>query len=319
MSEDLAPLRKIQKKGLGRGIGSLLGEMTSSQEEASETKIETPIQKREELSTKDRVIEAAIENLYANKEQPRRMFDQEKLKELSESIKQKGILLPIIVRKRSDGKLEIIAGERRWRASQLAGLKTVPVLIKEIEAQESLELALIENIQRQDLNPMEEAEAYSILINKYGLTQLQIAEKVSKDRVTIANLLRLTNFGTEIKQYIKEGSLQLGQAKVLLGVEDQRLQNQLAKRVVSKKLSVRATELLVQKAKALTQQGLSSNFNSIDKSQQLNLINLTNELKALLGTKVELDMNGHKTKLSIQFYSKEELNQFIDKLRATKQ
>lgn len=319
MSEDLAPLRKIQKKGLGRGIGSLLGEMTSSQEEAAETKIETPIQKREELSTKDRVIEAAIENLYANKEQPRRMFDQEKLKELSESIKQKGILLPIIVRKRSDGKLEIIAGERRWRASQLAGLKTVPVLIKEIEAQASLELALIENIQRQDLNPMEEAEAYSILINKYGLTQLQIAEKVSKDRVTIANLLRLTNFGTEIKQYIKEGSLQLGQAKVLLGVEDQRLQNQLAKRVVSKKLSVRATELLVQKAKALTQQGLSSNFNSIEKSQQLNLINLTNELKALLGTKVELDMNGHKTKLSIQFYSKEELNQFIDKLRATKQ
>jgi ParB family chromosome partitioning protein len=260
----------------------------------------------------DRVWKVSIEKVVPNKEQPRKNFETEKLQELANSIKEKGILLPILVRPLAADTFEIIAGERRWRAAQLAGLQEVPVLVKKTENREALELALIENIQRQDINPIEEAEAYGLLSTRYGLTQQQIAERVSKDRSTVANLMRLMGLSIEAKALMKAGSLQLGQAKVLLAVTDLSQQALLAKKVVKQNLSVRATERLVIKLKESPTEALDLEDNA---DQKREAESLKQELQKLLGTKVDLDFSGKRSKVSIHFYSTPELNQFVDRLR----
>ncbi|MCB0350573.1 MAG: ParB/RepB/Spo0J family partition protein [Bdellovibrionales bacterium] len=337
MSEEVSvPLRKVPKKGLGRGIGSLLGELSAANEETELKRVET-VKKSEQAAAptpannitippgasvvseqklnvpaEDRVWKIAIEKLVPNKEQPRKTFNPGKLSELAASIKEKGVLLPILVRPIAEGKFEIIAGERRWRASQLAGAQDVPVIIRKTENVEALELALIENVQRQDINPIEEAEAYSILSTKYGLTQQQIAEKVSKDRSTIANLLRLMSLTAEVKAMMKTGELPLGQAKVLLAVEEPSAQVMLAKKALKQNLSVRAVEKLVAKYKSGDASAVELEDQEISRRDIAPLIS---ELQRLLGTKVSIDTAGQRSKVSIQFYSTPELNQFIERLR----
>lgn len=191
----------------------------------------------------------AIEQLSEDREQPRRHFDQAAIDELSASIKARGIIQPILVRRTEQGVLRIVAGERRYRAARQAGLTEVPVIIKEISEAEAFEVALIENIQRQDLNPVEEAEAYHRLVNEHGLTQEELAGRVGKERSTITNSLRLLKLPDEVKRHLVVGAMSTGHAKALLGVEDPEAMNTLASQVVQRGLSVRETEKLVQKQK----------------------------------------------------------------------
>ncbi|NJL23946.1 MAG: ParB/RepB/Spo0J family partition protein [Calothrix sp. SM1_5_4] len=187
-----------------------------------------------------RIWNLAIEKIYPNPNQPRQVFDKEPLQELADSIKEKGIIQPLLVRKSADGEYEIIAGERRWRAAQIAGLKEVPAIIKDSEEQEVLELALIENIQRENLNAVEEAEAYEFLIKKYNLTQNDLAQKVGKDRATVANMLRILQLQPGVRQMVSRGELSLGQAKVLLSLSDPKTQQDSRQRAKNEAMSVRS-------------------------------------------------------------------------------
>jgi len=258
-----------------------------------------------------RIWQVAIEKIQPNPNQPRQIFEQEPLVELSNSIREKGIIQPLLLRKKNDG-FEIIAGERRWRAAQLAGLKEVPALVKEHEDQEVLELALIENIQRENLNPIEEAEAYDFLIKKYNLTQQDLAHKVGKDRATVANLLRLLGLDPQVRQMVSKNELSLGQAKVLLSIADGKQQHQMAEKARNEALSVRALEKLCAKPKP------SAPVATESEDEQLRAMlakDLGEEIQKLIGSKVVLDYDKGKGKLSIQFYSDAELNQLADRLR----
>ncbi len=313
MSEELQSVRKLNnKRGLGRGLGSLLGEISASNEQANALpaaeKIETKQIVASPADSSTRVWKVAIEKVRPNANQPRKHFDSVKLNELAQSIKQNGIILPIVTRSLPGGEHEIIAGERRWRAAQLAGLKEIPIIIRTAENKETLELALVENVQRHDLNALEEAEAYAVLANKYALTQQQIAEKVGKDRATVANLLRLMQLTPQVKDLVKAGDLQLGQAKVLLSVTDPKLQIQLARKTVQLRLSVRAVEKLVAKA-----QGAEKD---IEGAAELTAVKqLVQEMQQLVGTKVAIQSVGKTRTMTFTFYSDDELNQFVEKLR----
>jgi ParB family chromosome partitioning protein len=258
-----------------------------------------------------RVWQIAIEKIEPNPNQPRQTFAKEALEELAQSIREKGVIQPILVRKQGLDKFEIIAGERRWRAAQLAGLKDLPALLKDTNDQEVLELALIENIQRQDLNVVEEAEAYDYLIKKYNLTQQELAQKVGKDRATIANLLRLLNLQPSIRTMVSKGQLSLGQAKVLLSISDEKMQETLAHRAINESLSVRMLEKLAAKANQLEIEEITQQ----DDLRHRLAKTLQDELQKLIGSKVSLDYMNGKGKISIQFYSDQELNQIAEKLR----
>ena len=299
MSEELQTIRKANKRALGRGLGSLLGEIGEEALPAG-----APISE----SSAQKIWKISIEKVIPNANQPRKHFDQTKLLELSQSIKENGIILPIVARQLPTGGYEIIAGERRWRAAQLAGLKEVPVIVREAQNKETLEIALVENIQRDDLNALEEAEAYAMLANKYALTQQQIAEKVGKDRATVANLLRLLNLAPEVKALVKSGELQLGQAKALLMVADPRLQARVAKKAVQLRLSVRAVEKIIAKE-------LNDKKNESDDAELTAVKQLVQELQHLVGTKVAIQSVGKTRAMTLTFYSDEELNQFVEKLR----
>ncbi|MCB0419444.1 MAG: ParB/RepB/Spo0J family partition protein, partial [Bdellovibrionales bacterium] len=282
--------------------------------------------KAETVATKDmepripetaRIWQIPIHKIVQNKKQPRKVFEGEALKELAASIKEKGILQPIVCRKLSDNQFEIIAGERRWRASQMAGIQEVPVILKEADEQNVLELALIENIQRENLNPIEEAQAYYHLIKEYGLTQQKLAEKIGKERGTIANLLRLLNLAPDVRKMLAGGEIALGQAKVILGVADLKVQKDIAIKVKNLKLSVRATEKLVAKYKqGETEVSEIKSVDDVDISKKL-VKGLSSELQKLLGTKVSIGYLNGKGKISIHFYSDDELNNYVDKIRKT--
>jgi ParB family chromosome partitioning protein len=325
-------------KGLGRGLGSLLGgggeegafsKVTPAAARAMEnltTKIEAkaepaisagfietpaPAAPAPSIPETARIWNLAIEKVNPNPKQPRQNFEKAPLEELANSIREKGVIQPILVRKTPDGEFEIIAGERRWRAAQLAGLKEVPAIIKNSQDQEVLELALIENIQRENLNPIEEAEAYDFLIKKYNLTQNDLAQKVGKERATVTNILRILQLEPGVRQMVSKGEISLGQAKVLLGVVDAKLQNQLAAKTRSENLSVRALEKLVAKAKVATDEAATKKMDARAKAAA----DLGEELQKLIGSKVALDYDNGKGKIVIHFYSDDELNQVADTLR----
>jgi ParB family chromosome partitioning protein len=338
MSETIMPHKQPNKaKGLGRGLGSLLGptnegafaKTTGAHFIEAEAK-ETPeiMGQGSEPKTTDvpvvapntpnsmRIWKIAIEKIAPNPKQPRRTFPQEALQELASSIREKGIIQPILVRQKAGGHFEIIAGERRWRAAQLAGLQEVPAIIKESEDQEVLELALIENIQRENLNVIEEAEAYDFLIKKYNLTQHDLAQKMGKDRATIANVLRLLQLQPSVRQLVSSNQLSLGQAKVLLSISDGKLQESLARKSSEEKLSVRALEKLVAKSRLSVH--LTPSDDGGDEQLRASMAkHLGEELQKLLGSKVILDYAQGKGRIQIQFYSDAELNQIADRLRGT--
>jgi ParB family chromosome partitioning protein len=329
-----------QKKGrLGRGLGSLLG---GAQPPAASEKDIIVVEKQQEATPtttgsnkspssepkavmqppavvppEARIWKIAVEKLHPNEFQPRQKFNKETLKELANSIKDKGILQPIVARRHASGALEIISGERRWRAAQMAGLQEVPVIIRTVNDQDSLELAIIENIQREDLNPIDEAEAYQRLAQEFKLTQQQIAEKVGKERATIANSLRLLLLADPVREMLVNQELSQGHCKVLLSIENPKTQTELARKATKEQLSVRALEKLVNK----TQRGeLIEDEESEDgqtKLKQKLVASMAEELQKIMGTKVAIDYAGGKGKLTLSFYSDDEFNDLTEKLKNT--
>jgi len=257
----------------------------------------------------------ALDKIFPNPQQPRKHFAEEKLAELSLSIRSHGIIQPIVVAPEKEGRFQIIAGERRWRASQLAGLKQIPVIIKEVNESKTLELAIIENIQRQDLNPIEEAKAYLYLIKKFGHTQNEVAEKVGKDRATIANTLRILTLDAEIIELVTTGKLSMGHAKALLSVENKMRQRALARQAVEEALSVRALERLT--SHPLVGEDIqTTQVAPVKSKEQLHCGVLAGELEKRLGTKIKIDYHNGKGTIMISFYSKDQLNEIAERLKS---
>ncbi len=248
----------------------------------------------------------SIEEVQPNPFQPRKIFSEEQLQELIDSIREKGILQPLIVRRREKG-FELIAGERRWRAAQKAGMKEVPILIKDVTDSEMLEISLIENIQREDLNPIEEAEAYKRLMEQFQLTQEEISKKVGKDRTTITNTVRLLKLPPEIKQSLAEGKISMGHARAFLSLEGIDKQRLLLKRLLAGGLSVRQTESLVKRFRTRP-------F-PVSRKANPEWSGLVEELQRILGTKVRIVGKRKRGKVEIEFYSPEELDRILDILR----
>ncbi|NLP16094.1 MAG: ParB/RepB/Spo0J family partition protein [Clostridiales bacterium] len=282
------------KRGLGKGLDVMIPERITEAVEVIENV------SRETL--------LPVHEIEPNKSQPRKNFDEEALKELSDSIKQYGIIQPLIVQKR-DKYYEIIAGERRWRAARIAGLKEIPVIIKDYTPQETIEVALIENIQREDLNPIEEAQAYQRLIKEYQLTQEELADKVSKSRVTITNSLRLLKLDERVQQMLTDELLTGGHARALLSLEDKNFQYETACKIIDKKLSVRDTEKLVKqmlKGKPTKKPAVADDNDYIYRD-------LEEKLKNIIGTKVSINRKQkNKGKIEIEYYSNEDLERIMD-------
>ncbi len=255
----------------------------------------------------EEVIYLDIDRIFPGDQQPRKTFRDESLKELAASIKEKGILQPVIVSRVGDGSFRLITGERRWRAASLAGLKKIPALIKNVPTRDSLEIALIENLQREDLNPMEAAEAFSRLIIEFNLTQEELADRVGKERATVANYLRLMKLPEEVKSSIYNGSLSMGHAKAILSLEGKAQQIDAARTIIKKGLSVREAELLAKRLSAAPKKR---------PGKDPQIASLEEKLIRGLGTKVRIVQRGKKGKIEIEFYSLEELERLLDILLA---
>ncbi len=292
-------------KRLGKGLDALI---PSGLEVESKPKKETA-KKEEEGSGKQETL-VKITMVEPNREQPRKNFDEDALLELSESIKQFGLLQPILVQQRKDY-YEIIAGERRWRAAKLAGLKEVPVIIKNLTEQEIVEIALIENIQREDLNPIEEAQAYKKLLTEFNLKQDEVAERVSKSRTAVTNSMRLLKLSEEVQQMVINDMISTGHARALLAIEDQDQQYLLAQRIFDEKLSVRDVEKIVKSFGKPAKPKKEKNV-SLDIVYQ----DLEEKMKQRLNTKVAISGKGDGSgKIEIEFYSHDDLDRILDMLK----
>lgn len=285
-------------RGLGKGLDVMIPNIVG------ETK-----EKKQKAETKEKSAETivAITKVEPNRKQPRKYFDEDALQELADSIKQFGLLQPILVQDRKDY-YEIVAGERRWRAARLAGLKEVPVIIKNYTDQEIVEIALIENIQREDLNPIEEAQAYKRLLEEFNLKQDEVAERVSKSRAAVTNSIRLLKLNDKVQQMVIDDMISTGHARALLAVEDEEEQYALAQKIFDEKLSVREIEKLVKnlhkppKAKKLD-----------DKALQVIYLDIEDRLKQRLSTKVAVTSKGEGAgKIEIEFYSHEDLDRILE-------
>ena len=290
----------VNKRGLGKGLDTMIPPVKN--EKKSEKG--DPAKRPETLVN--------ITKVEPNREQPRKNFDEDALLELSESIKQYGLLQPILVQDRKDY-YEIIAGERRWRAAKLAGLKQVPVIIKNLTDQEIVEISLIENIQRENLNPIEEAQAYKRLLNEFHLKQDEVAERVSKSRTAVTNSMRLLKLSDDVQRMVIDEMITTGHARALLGVEDPAEQYNLAQRIFDEKLSVREIEKIV---KNIGKPVKSKKEKVVDKSMQVIYDDISEKLKTQLGTKVNIvpkkDGSG---KIEIEFYSHDELDRILDLMK----
>lgn len=282
-----------KKKVLGRGLGALMGDVERQEIPSSKTK--------------DKYLMCPITDISPNKTQPRKTFVEAALKELSDSIKEKGVIEPLIVRKAITNGYELIAGERRWRASRMAGLTEVPVVIIDATDEESLEFAIIENIQRQDLNAIEEAEAYKSLMG-FGLSQEEVAKRVGKERATVANYLRLLKLPLEVRDEVVKGTVSMGHARALLSIESHSAQTELCRLIITKGLSVRETEALV------NNKGADTTKAKVKKHSAPNP--LEDELRTIFGTKVQLKDTKGKGRIEINYFSADERERIIDLLRS---
>ncbi|HSR10976.1 MAG TPA: ParB/RepB/Spo0J family partition protein [Thermodesulfobacteriota bacterium] len=277
------------RQALGRGLGALIPEKGPA-----------------DVNGKRALFHCGIEEIVPNAMQPRKSFPEEKIRELAESVREKGILQPLVVRRNGD-KYELIAGERRWRAAQRAGIKEVPILVKDVSEGEMLELSLIENIQREDLNPIEEAEAYKRLSDHFHLTQEEISQKVGKDRTTVANALRLLKLSPEVRQCLAEGTVTAGHARAFLGVDGPETQRDLLKRLLRDGLSVRQTEALARRLR----EGKSAAARKPDEDLKI----VAEDLQRALQTKIRIVGRRRKGKIEIEYHSAEELDRLIDLLK----
>lgn len=282
------------QRGLGKGLGALIPQL-----------------EEEELANSQ---ELPLGQIQVNPYQPRKEFDEAALQELAESIKEHGIIQPLLVRRYKDH-YQLIAGERRWRAAQIVGLNYVPVVIRDMSEQQMMEIALVENLQREDLNPMEEAEAYNRLMQEFSLTQEEVAQKVGKSRPTVANTLRLLQLPADIKQSVSNGKISMGHARTLLSLSEPELQRKLCQEIIQNNLSVRETEEVV---RTLLQKDVSRETKSKKKQpfhKDIQWSYLENKLVQHFGTKALIQPSGKKKnsgKISIEFYSQEELDRILE-------
>lgn len=309
-----------QRKGLGKGVDALIP--TAESRKSLKQEVEKPKTKVVEKEVVKEVVKEVkvpadtnlpVSSIEPNRNQPRKNFDKTELEELADSIKRYGIIQPLVVQKKNDY-YEIIAGERRWRAAKLAKLKEVPVVIKEYEPQEASEIALIENLQRSDLNPIEEAKAYKNLVEEYDLRQEDVATRLSKSRSAITNSLRLLNLSDNVQAMIEAGDLQMGHARALLGLENEDLQEKTAKTIVDKGLSVRETEKLVKSILHPKQKKLP-----IPTQNTAEMKRLEDKMKEIFGTKVSINHKANgKGKIEIDYYSTEEFERLFELIETIK-
>lgn len=293
-------------RGLGKGLDALI---PSGINEKSASTDKVKKEKSSENQSGETIVN--ITKVEPNREQPRKNFDEDALEELAESIKQFGLLQPILVQDRKTY-YEIIAGERRWRAAKKAGLKEVPVIIKNLTEQEIVEISLIENIQREDLNPIEEAQAYKRLLTEFNLKQDEVAERVSKSRTAVTNSMRLLKLCDDVQQMIIDGMISTGHARALITIEDPEQQYIIAQRIFDEKLSVRDVEKLV---KNLNQPPKAKKTITVDKSLEAVYQDIEENLKQKLSTKVSITSKGNGSgKIEIEFYSHEDLEKLMDLL-----
>ncbi len=316
-----------KKKGLGKGLDALFGnaEVSFDPPAAKKEDIKKTTDEADEKQEKQKVSASAVKtdkegdkadndiayidinDIRPNSNQPRKVFDEEKLEELAVSIEEHGLIQPVVLRKSENG-YEIVAGERRWRAARKTGIRKLPCIIRELTDEENMLLAIIENMQREDLNPIEEAEGISQMIDTYGLTQEQVSKSVGKSRPYITNCLRLLKLIPEVRELVADGSISIGHAKALVSVSDEERQLSIAKKVVREGLSVRQTEKLAKDDGKPAKRAAR-------KTKDADIRRVEEDLKEVLGTKVTLNQKGKKGKIEIEFYSKDELERLIDMLR----
>ena len=291
----------VKKKGLGKGLDSLIPE------KSNKPLAKEPAEEKRESESGSGIQMMKINMVEPNRDQPRKKFDEDAILELADSIKQFGVLQPLLVRKNKDY-YEIIAGERRWRAAKLAGIKEVPVIVKEYSEQEIVEIRLIENIQRENLNPIEEAMAFKKLLEEFQLKQDEVADRVSKSRTAVTNSMRLLKLDDKVQQMIIDEMISTGHARALLAIDDKKLQYELANRIFDEKLSVRETEKLVKEIKnpkkPKEKKTVENEFVYKD---------LENRMKEVMGTKVSIASKSNgKGKIEIEYYSEKELERMFD-------
>ena len=301
----------VKRNGLGKGLDSLIPNKSDkltkpeTKKNNSETKVSPAKKVKEDPKTSEILLK--INQVEPNRDQPRKEFDEDALLELADSIKQFGVLQPLLVQKKKDY-YEIIAGERRWRAAKLAGLKEVPVLIKSYTDQEIVEISLIENIQRENLNPIEEAMAFKRLLEEFHLKQDEVAERVSKSRTAVTNSMRLLKLSDRVKQMIIDDMISTGHARALLAIEDEEQQYLLATKIFDEKLSVRETEKLVKSLK-----NPKKEVKKITPEHQFIYNDIAEKMKSIMGTKVNINAKANgKGKIEIEYYSEEELERIYD-------
>lgn len=303
-----------KKSGLGRGLDALFSEKTvqskpktvKTVKEEKKVAVDTKKSSQQETSNGERMMKISM--IEPNREQPRKKFDEDALQELSESIKQYGILQPLLVSDKKDY-YEIVAGERRWRAAKMAGLKEVPVVVKEFSTQEIVEISLIENIQREDLNPVEEAMAYKRLIDEFHLKQDEIAERVSKSRTAVTNSMRLLKLDSRVQQMMVDEMISAGHARAILAISDPEQQYNAAMKVFDEKLSVRETEKLVKSILTPTKKKPVASNPTEDAIYE----SLEEKMKGITGTRVFIHRKkNNKGKIEIEYYSRDDLDRIID-------
>lgn len=292
-----------KKGGLGKGIDALITPSTKKEVVKETVVVEKPTE-----------IKVKLDSIEPNRLQPRKKFDEDALQELAQSVKQFGVIQPIIVKDKGTY-YEIVAGERRWRAARIAGLKEVPVIVKEFDEKESVEISIIENLQREDLNPIEEAMAYRRLIDEFGLKQDEAAQRVSKSRTAVTNALRLLKLDTRVQEMIIEEMISGGHARALLAIEDLEKQYNLAMQVFDHKMSVRETEKMVRQYLKEKEEAPKKKE---DHSQMETIYhNLEDKIESIIGTKVAIKSKNYKKgKIQIEYYSNDELERIIDLLES---
>ena len=294
----------VKRNGLGKGLDSLIPDKKVKPAASEKSESRT---KKEENTNKTGEIKVKINEVEPNREQPRKDFDEDALMELADSIKQFGILQPLLVQQKKDY-YEIIAGERRWRAAKLAGLKEVPIIVKNYTDQEIVEISLIENIQRENLNPIEEAMAYKRLLEEFNLKQDEVAERVSKSRTAVTNSMRLLKLSDRVQQMIVDDMISTGHARALLAIDDEEQQYVLANKIFDEKLSVREIEKLVKALKNPKKETKKAKIEHVFVYD-----NLEEQMKNIIGTKVSVNPKANgKGKIEIEYYSEEELERIYD-------
>lgn len=293
----------VKKSGLGKGLDSLIKDNSSAKKTAAvNTSSEN---KAEEMKSGEQMMK--INMVEPNRDQPRKKFEEDALLELADSIKQFGVLQPLLVRKRKDY-YEIIAGERRWRAAKMAGVKEVPVIIKDYTEQEIVEIGLIENIQRENLNPIEEAMAFKKLLEEFNMKQDEVAERVSKSRTAVTNSMRLLKLDERVQEMIVDDMISTGHARALLAIDDKEQQYDLANKIFDEKLSVRETEKLVKEIKNPKKPKMKKKVEN-----EFVYTDLENRMKEVMGTKVNISSKGNgKGKIEIEYYSDDELERMFE-------